>query len=110
MITLTPSAVKHLRRLLEDRQVSDREGLRLKVEQGGCAGMQYVMKIDSACDTDKVVAQDGVCLMIDPESLRFVDQSQIDYVDDLTDSGFKVINPLAARSCGCGSSFEPVSK
>lgn len=72
--------------------------------------MQYVMKIDSAGDNDKVVAQDGVCLIIDSESLPFVDQSQIDYVDDLTDSGFKVINPQAARSCGCGSSFEPLSK
>jgi iron-sulfur cluster assembly accessory protein len=110
MITLTPSAVKHLRLLLKDKQVSGNEGLRLKVEQGGCAGMQYVMKIDSAGDNDKVVAQDGVCLMIDSESLPFVDQSQIDYVDDLTDSGFKVINPQAARSCGCGSSFEPLSK
>ena len=82
-------------------------GLRLRVERGGCAGMQYEMKIDQVKEGDSVNETAGVRVMIDPESLRFLDGSVIDYEDSLNDAGFKVKNPNAARSCGCGTSFEP---
>jgi len=109
MITATPSAVKHLRELLQSRPTEEGTGLRLMVKRGGCAGMEYAMKLDQAGGQDQVFDQDGVKLIVDPESMGFLDGSQIDYSDSLSDAGFKVENPQAARSCGCGSSFEPRS-
>ena len=109
MITATESAVKHLRQLLETRPAEEGVGLRLMVKKGGCAGMEYAMKLDTPGQQDQVFDQDGVKLIIDPDSMDFLDGSQIDYHDTLADSGFKVENPRAARSCGCGSSFEPRS-
>src|ERR1700748_2005406 len=109
MITATESAVKHLRQLLESRQPEEGTGLRLMVKRGGCGGMEYAMKLDKAGQQDQVFDQEGVRLIVDPESMGFLDGSQIDYTDSLADAGFKVENPQAARSCGCGSSFETAS-
>lgn len=109
MITATESAVKHLRELLQSRITEEGAGLRLMVKKGGCAGMEYAMKLDQAGQEDQVFDQDGVKLIVDPESLSFLDGSRIDYTESLADTGFKVENPMAARSCGCGSSFEPRS-
>lgn len=107
MIEITESAVSHLRELLVGRDSELRMGLRLQVTRGGCAGMQYEMKVDQVGEGDVVNERDGVAVMIDPESLKFLEGSVIDYEDGLNDSGFKVRNPKAARSCGCGTSFEP---
>ncbi len=107
MITLTSSAVIHLKELLAGKGAAASAGLRLHVEKGGCAGMQYTMRIDEQDAADKVFAQDGVSVLLDSESLSYLDGSTIDYVDALNDSGFKLENPNAARSCGCGTSFEP---
>ena len=108
MLTITDNAAEHLRGLLEARDTSPEEqGLRLFVEKGGCAGMNYAMKIDAPDDNDEVFERDGVRVFVDPESLSFLDGSEVDYVDSLNDSGFKIHNPLAERSCGCGTSFEP---
>lgn len=107
MITFTPSAVKHLRGLLEDHGAVDGQGLRLMVKKGGCAGMEYVMKLDAPVEGDSVYEQEGVRVIVDDASLPYLSGSQIDYEDSLNDSGFKVHNPNASRSCGCGSSFEP---
>ncbi len=109
MIQLTDNAVEHLRALLEERGGGGGAGLRLQVERGGCAGMQYTMKVDSARADDTITRQGGVAVLVDAESLSYLDGSVIDYVDDLNDSGFKVQNPRAARSCGCGTSFEPTA-
>ena len=106
MITLTDNAVSHLKQKLGD-SLSEK-GLRLLVEKGGCAGMQYAMKIDTRADGDTVFEREGVNVFVDAESLVFLSGVQLDYNDDLTDSGFKIVNPNAARSCGCGTSFEPV--
>jgi iron-sulfur cluster assembly protein len=109
MITVTASAVKHLRDLLVERGGSSQAGLRLNVEKGGCAGWQYTMKVDEPAAADQIFEQEGVRVIVDRESLPFLTDSCIDYVDTLSDSGFKVNNPNAARSCGCGSSFEPLA-
>lgn len=107
-LTLTASAAAHLRELLEDRDASPAEmGLRLFVEKGGCAGMNYAMKIDAPKDRDEIAERDGVRVFVDPDSLAFLAGSEVDYVDALNDAGFKIHNPNAARSCGCGTSFEP---
>ncbi len=108
MITVTDAAALHLTDLLKQKDLSpDDSGLRLLVEKGGCAGMQYAMKIDEPESSDEVVERNGVRVFVDPESLKFLDHSQLDYVDSLNDSGFKINNPKAERSCGCGTSFEP---
>ena len=110
-ISLTGSAAAHLRVLLEERDASpDEMGLRLFVEKGGCAGMNYSMKIDLPRDLDAIAERDGVRVFVDPESLVFLRGSEVDYVDALNDAGFKIHNPNAARSCGCGTSFEPAAK
>ena len=110
MITVTDNAVKHLRQLLQDHaEGNEGMGLRLMVHRGGCAGMEYAMKLDRPLVADQVFQQTGVSIIVDQESLGYLSGSSIDYEDSLNDSGFKVNNPNAARSCGCGSSFEPKS-
>lgn len=108
MITVSDTAVKHLRELLETQGSPVGTGLRLMVHRGGCAGMEYVMKLDLPGEKDRVFDQNDVRVIVDPESLVFLDQSQVDYSDALSDAGFKIHNPNAARSCGCGTSFEPL--
>lgn len=110
-LTLTPGAAAHLRELLEAKNASpDEQGLRLFVEKGGCAGMNYAMKIDAPSDNDEIVEKDGVRVFVDAESLPYLRGSEVDYVDALNDAGFKIHNPNATRSCGCGTSFEPADK
>jgi iron-sulfur cluster assembly protein len=107
MIEITERAAEQLKEMLAEREAPAGTGLRLQVQRGGCAGMQYEMRVDSAAEGDVVSEKHGVAVIIDGESLRYLDGSVIDYEDGLNDSGFKVRNPNAARSCGCGTSFEP---
>ncbi len=103
MISLTDSAVRQLQTLAPE----EGKGLRIYVENGGCAGMQYGMTVDAASEADEVTERDGVRVIIDGESAKFLQGSTIDYSDDLAGAGFRIRNPNAARSCGCGTSFEP---
>lgn len=107
MIHLTDSAITHLQQLISSRPAPAGTGLRLQIEKGGCAGFQYAMRLDTAQAADQIFSGGGVSLIVDQESLAFLDGSTLDYVDSLNDSGFKVENPNATRSCGCGTSFEP---
>lgn len=107
MITLTENAAIHLRQLLTAKGASDLAGLRIRVEKGGCAGWQYTMQVDIPRNEDHVYGCLGVRLIVDTESLALLNNSQIDYLDQLNDSGFRVNNPNASRNCGCGTSFEP---
>lgn len=110
MITLTPAAVKHLETLLASKGAGGEMGLRLGVEKGGCAGMQYTMKVDLPVQGDLVVREGRALVMVSPDSLPFLEECQIDYQHSLNDAGFKISNPKASRSCGCGTSFEPLVK
>jgi iron-sulfur cluster assembly protein len=107
MIEATASAVNHLKRLLEAKGPSSGLGLRLSVEKGGCAGWQYAMNITERAENDEIIECDGVRFFVAKDSLSMLSGSRIDYEDSLHDSGFKISNPNAARSCGCGTSFEP---
>jgi iron-sulfur cluster assembly accessory protein len=80
--------------------------LRVSVEGGGCSGFQYKFDIerDQAQD-DLVIARDGAVVLIDPVSVQYMAGSEIDFVDDLIGASFKVKNPNATASCGCGTSF-----
>jgi len=80
--------------------------LRLAVTGGGCSGFQYNFALDDArLDEDLVVERDGAVVLIDPVSLDFLRGAEIDFVDDLIGASFKVNNPNASSSCGCGTSF-----
>ncbi len=83
-------------------------GLRIVVEKGGCAGMQYEMHFDAARPGDEVSESEGARVFVDAASVRFLEGASLDYCDDLVGTGFRLQNPRAARSCGCGTSFEPL--
>ena len=106
MLTLTDSTVKHLQDLLRENGEPGK-ALRIYVERGGCAGMSYEMKLDEEKEGDFSEGRDGVKIVVDPVSLPYVEGSTIDYSDDLAGAGFRIKNPRAVRSCGCGTSFEP---
>jgi iron-sulfur cluster assembly accessory protein len=80
--------------------------LRVSVEGGGCSGFQYKFDTDrtKAAD-DLVISRDGAVILIDPVSVNYMAGSEIDFVDDLIGASFKVKNPQAKASCGCGTSF-----
>ena len=107
MIQLTDSAVCQLRRLLTESGAPTGSGLRLAIERGGCAGLQYSMRVALPAEGDRVFSHDDVSVIVAADSLELLEGSRIDYVDALNDAGFKIENPHAARSCGCGTSFEP---
>lgn len=80
-------------------------GLRVGVRGGGCSGFQYQLAFDERREGDIVFEDHGLKVLVDPQSLSYVDGSQIDYVDSLTGAGFQVNNPNVVAACGCGSSF-----
>ena len=106
MITVTDNAVKQLQTLMQENPDSSGQGLRIFVESGGCAGMQYGMTMDSKKEGDEIIERDGVQVLIDQNSAQYLRGSVIDYTDGLSGAGFKINNPNARRSCGCGTSFE----
>lgn len=79
--------------------------LRVSVEGGGCTGFQYKFGCDSRKSDDVVVEQDGAVVLIDPISMQYMAGSQLDFVEDLIGSTFRVENPNATAKCGCGTSF-----
>jgi iron-sulfur cluster assembly accessory protein len=108
MVELTASAAAQLHVLVQEKGLDTKtSGLRLSVEKGGCAGLQYAMSLGAPQENDLIVERDNARLFIDAESLQWLDNSVIDYEEGLSGAGFRVRNPLSARSCGCGTSFEP---
>jgi iron-sulfur cluster assembly accessory protein len=82
------------------------KNLRIYVEQGGCSGMQYGMVFDEKRDGDLPTEQFGVEVLVDPVSAQYLRGTVVDFSDALTAGGFKISNPNAKQSCGCGKSFE----
>jgi iron-sulfur cluster insertion protein len=103
-ITLSESAAKRVSWIAE-RQ-SKPAILRLAIEGGGCSGFQYRYGLADGIEADDFITEtSGVKLVIDPMSLELVDGSEVDFVESLGGSQFKVTNPQAASGCGCGASF-----
>jgi iron-sulfur cluster assembly accessory protein len=103
-VGLTATAARRISEILS----AEPEGsvLRIGVEGGGCSGFQYTYAITrDRSDEDLVLREGGATVVIDPTSLDFLRGSQIDFVDDLVGRMFKIHNPAATASCGCGSSF-----
>ncbi len=105
-IQITETAVTMVRNLLTEKNVPD-YGLRVFVAGGGCSGLQYGMALEAeAREYDHVLEQDGIKIFVDPTSMMYLTGATVDYVDSLMGGGFKIDNPNAVSSCGCGSSFK----
>ena len=103
-VTLTPSAAKQIARLMAR---DGKQGLRIGVKKGGCAGMEYTMDyVAEVNPLDEVVEQDGARVMIAPMAQMFLIGTEIDYEVDLLHAGFKFRNPNVAEACGCGESIK----
>jgi iron-sulfur cluster assembly protein len=106
MITLTPEAAQEVKRLMEKEQKPNL-ALRIGVKGGGCSGFSYVLSLDEAAPKqyDQVFEQGGVKILVDMKSHLYLDGTTIGFKSALTGGGFEFNNPLAKKSCGCGTSF-----
>lgn len=105
VISLTPAAAEAVRELFAKRELEG-YALRVFVQGGGCSGFQYGMALENNFrEQDTIVASNGVDVVVDEVSIQYLTGSVVDYVEDVMGSGFKVENPNAMASCGCGSSF-----
>lgn len=103
-VTLSARAAKRIAEILKAE--TDPVMLRVAVTGGGCSGFQYNYTLDDVrLDDDLVIAKDGATVLVDPVSLEFLKGSEIDFTDDLIGAAFKIVNPNAQSSCGCGTSF-----
>ncbi|MEZ5787323.1 MAG: iron-sulfur cluster insertion protein ErpA [Xanthobacteraceae bacterium] len=103
-VSLTERAARQIGRILAAEPAGAM--LRISVEGGGCSGFQYKFDLENAkAGDDLVLTRDGATVLIDPVSLQYMAGAEIDYVDDLIGAAFKINNPVASASCGCGTSF-----
>ena len=102
-VSISASAARRLNAILKGEAGA---ALRISVKGGGCSGFQYAFDIDRArADDDFVATRDGATVVVDPVSLEMMKGAELDFVDDLMGQAFKVKNPNAVASCGCGVSF-----
>jgi iron-sulfur cluster assembly protein/iron-sulfur cluster insertion protein len=104
VVGLTERAAAECRSLLSRPENSGKH-FRVFVEQGGCSGMQYGMVFDEKRDGDSAFEQHGVQILVDAISAQYLRGTVVDFSDALTGGGFKITNPNAKESCGCGKSF-----
>ena len=107
MISLTTKAAEKVKGILDQEKASlPQGGLRIYVQGGGCSGFQYGMVLDEVTDGDEILEVQGIKVIVDPMSLRYLDGAEVDYKDDLLGGGFAIKNPNATSTCGCGHSFQ----
>jgi iron-sulfur cluster assembly accessory protein len=103
-VTISERAARRISEILKGE--GDGAMLRIAVEGGGCSGFQYKFDIDRAKSADDlVIERDSAVVLVDPASVPFLAGSEVDFVDDLIGASFRVHNPNATASCGCGTSF-----
>jgi iron-sulfur cluster assembly accessory protein len=103
-VTVTERAVRRIGEILSQEPAGTM--LRISVEGGGCSGFQYKFDTErERAENDIVINKSGATVLIDPVSLNYMAGAEIDFVDDLIGASFKVNNPKATASCGCGTSF-----
>jgi iron-sulfur cluster assembly accessory protein len=103
-VTLSERAARRIGNILKKEPAGSM--LRVSVEGGGCSGFQYKFDFDrTKTDEDLVLQRDGAIVLIDAMSQQYMAGAEIDYVDDLIGAAFKINNPVATASCGCGTSF-----
>ena len=104
VVQLTASAADEVKSLLAKPE-NNGKVLRVFVEKGGCSGMQYSMVFDERRADDLAGEMHGVSVLVDPFSAQYIRGAVVDFSDSLTAGGFKISNPSARQSCGCGKSF-----
>jgi len=104
-VSLTEAAAGHVAEIIGQPN-TEGKGLRIYVETGGCSGMSYAMEIAPRKTGDEVFSAHGVNLFVEDRGLVYLAGSVIDYKDGLTGAGFRITNPNAKQTCGCGKSFE----
>ena len=103
-VTISERAARRIGEIL--RNEGDGAMLRISVEGGGCSGFQYKFDVDRArADDDMVIERENAVVLVDSASVPFLAGSEVDFVDDLIGASFRVNNPNATASCGCGTSF-----
>ena len=103
-ITLTEKAASHVQKSLDQRGKG--VGLRLGIKTSGCSGMAYIMEfVDSINESDQIFESQGIKLIVDPKSLIYIDGTELDFVREGLNEGFKFNNPNVKDQCGCGESF-----
>ena len=103
-VTVSERAARRIGEILKNEPAGTM--LRVSVEGGGCSGFQYKFDMDrEKASDDIVISREGATVLIDPMSVEYMAGSEIDFVDDLIGASFKVKNPNATASCGCGTSF-----
>jgi len=103
-VSLTEAAANHVRRSLDKRGKG--EGIRVGIRTTGCSGMAYVLEyVDEASPEDEVFESHGLKVMVDSNSLDFIDGTELDFVREGINEGFKFNNPNVRGECGCGESF-----
>ena len=103
-VTISERAARRIGEILKTEGVGAM--LRISVEGGGCSGFQYKFDVERAqAEDDLVIARDSAVVLVDPASVPFLAGSEVDFVDDLMGQAFKIKNPNAVASCGCGVSF-----
>jgi iron-sulfur cluster assembly protein len=107
VITVTPKALKEIRRIQSQDGTAEGAYLRVQVTGGGCSGMSYKLGFDQSepVATDKVLQFEDIRITIDSKSSLFLKGTELDFTDGLNGTGFVFSNPNAKRTCGCGSSF-----
>ena len=105
LVSLTPGAAEKVKELMAE-DPDESLVLRVAIQGGGCSGFQYGLGFDSgAVDDDVVTEQHGVTVVVDPHSAPYLKGAVVDFLSGLQESGFKIDNPNAQASCGCGHSF-----
>src|SRR6201993_1026282 len=103
-VTISERAARRIGEILKTE--GDGAMLRISVEGGGCSGFQYKFDVEHAqAEDDLVIARDSAVVLVDSASVPFLAGSEVDFVDDLIGASFRVVNPNATASCGCGTSF-----
>ena len=106
LVNVSESAAQQIKRLLDSEGKLATHALRMKVVGGGCSGLQYQLAFDDQLrENDSEVEASGVRVVVDEKSALYLVGTTLDYVDTLMESGFKIQNPNAKSTCGCGSSF-----
>jgi len=103
-VVLTDRAAARIKEVLSAEN-REGQGLRVKVVGGGCSGLQYKVDFDQPKTTDKIFEKDGAKLLVDMKSLLYLSGTELDYKDELMQSGFVFQNPNVKKACGCGQSF-----
>lgn len=104
-VSLTPEAIREVKRIITDSHIDAGKGLRLGVQGGGCAGFTYMLDFDKPTDNDNVYDIEGIEVLVNPLHELYLAGTEVHFEPGLNNRGFIYRNPNANKTCGCGESF-----